>query len=59
MRALLDHLEAVCPESRHAAIARHRAALDESVHATFPLEADRRFASVADAQGVGGARRSV
>lgn len=59
MRALLDHLEAVCPESRHAAIAPHRAALDESVHATFPLEADRRFASVADAQGVGGARRSV
>jgi uncharacterized membrane protein len=59
MRALLDHLDDVCPESRHATIARHRAALDESIQAAFPLDADLRFASAADAQGVGGARRSV
>jgi uncharacterized membrane protein len=59
MRALLDHLDEVCPETRRSAIARHRAALDESVEANFPLETDRRFASAADAQGVGGARRSV
>ena len=59
MRALLDHLDAVCPEPRRAAIARHRAALDESIQANFPVETDRRFASTADAQGVGGARRSV
>ena len=59
MRALLDHLDAVCPEPRRAAIARHRAALDESIQANFPVETDRLFASTADAQGVGGARRSV
>jgi uncharacterized membrane protein len=58
LRALLDRLERSCPEVRHGAIARHRAALDEVVSAEFPLDADRRFASVPDAQGIGGAHRS-
>ncbi len=58
LRALLDRLERSCPEIRHAAIARHRVALDEVVSAQFPLDADRRFASVPDAQGIGGAHRS-
>jgi uncharacterized membrane protein len=58
LRALLDRVERSCPEIRHAAISRHRAALDEVVSAEFPLDADRRFASVPDAQGIGGAHRS-
>lgn len=58
LRALLDRVERLCPEIRHTAIARHRAALDEVVSAEFPLDADRRFASVPDAQGIGGAHRS-
>ncbi|WP_439622612.1 DUF2254 domain-containing protein [Gemmata sp.] len=54
LRALLEHLIAVLPPARHAALRQELEMLDSAVARKFPDEEDRRRANVSDYQGVGG-----
>ncbi len=54
MRALLNHLIKVLPETRHPPLLQELVLLDNAVARKFPDEADRKRAGVADYQGVGG-----
>jgi uncharacterized membrane protein len=54
LRAVLEHLIASLPESRHPALQQELTLLGVAVGRRFPDEADRKRAAVADYQGVGG-----
>ncbi|HVL15972.1 MAG TPA: DUF2254 domain-containing protein [Gemmata sp.] len=54
LRAVLDHLIAALPEARHPALRQELAMLNAAVARKFPDGEDRKRATVADNQGVGG-----
>ncbi|HEY2786091.1 MAG TPA: DUF2254 domain-containing protein [Fimbriiglobus sp.] len=54
LRAMLQHLIEVLPESRQPPLQYELALLDSAIVRKFPDEADRKRAGVADYQGVGG-----
>jgi uncharacterized membrane protein len=54
LRAVLEHLLASLPESRHPALQQELTLLGVAVARKFPDEVDRKRAAVADYQGVGG-----
>ena len=54
LRAMLEHLIAILPPARHAALQQELAMLNSAVARKFPDEEDRRRANVSDYQGVGG-----
>jgi len=55
LRALLEHLVAVLPEARAAALHHELAMLAAAVEHLYPAADDRRRASIPDLQGIGGA----
>jgi uncharacterized membrane protein len=54
LRAMLERLVQAVPESRRPPLRAELATLDKSVRRTFPDEEDRRLATEADFQGIGG-----
>ncbi|MFO1082147.1 MAG: DUF2254 domain-containing protein [Reyranellaceae bacterium] len=59
LRAMLEHLIRRLPESRTAALRRELEVLDQAVARSFPDAEDRRRASIADLQGLGGSSSRV
>ena len=54
LRAMLDHLLRVLPESRHAALKQELTLLQSSTQRLFHDEVDRNTAAIGDLQGLGG-----
>jgi uncharacterized membrane protein len=57
LRAMIENLLAVLPESRHPALREQLKLLDRTVERTFADPADRAYAGIGDSQGVGTSRR--
>jgi uncharacterized membrane protein len=58
LRAMIENLLAVLPESRHPALREQLELLDHTVERSFVDPTDRAYAGIGDAQGVGTSRRT-
>ena len=58
LRAMIENLLAVLPESRHPALREQLKLLDSTVERSYADPADRAYAGISDSQGVGSSRRN-
>ena len=58
LRAMIENLLAVLPESRHPALREQLELLNHTVERSYVDPADRAYAGIGDSQGVGASRRN-